>query len=108
MLEQRIRIVSEALARTVNRRTFLRQTGSAVVSGVTALAMGHLIATSPASAAVKKPKVPSVPNCAPPGPYCNYEGGFHLNPIAAMELIATSISMPARCRCARFITPSIV
>jgi hypothetical protein len=75
MLEQRIRIVSEALARAVNRRTFLRQTGSVVVSGVTALAMGHLLATNPARAAVKKPMVPSVPNCAPPGPYCNYEGG---------------------------------
>jgi hypothetical protein len=75
MLEQRIRIVSEALARAVNRRTFLRQTGSVVVSGVTALAMGHLLATNHASAAVTKPKVPDVPNCAPPGPYCNYEGG---------------------------------
>lgn len=77
MLEHRIRIVSEALARAVNRRTFLRQTGSAVVSGVAALALGSILSSSPAQAAAQKGKGPFIPaiSCSPPGPYCNTGGG---------------------------------
>jgi hypothetical protein len=77
MLEQRIRIVSEALARAVNRRTFLRQTGSAVVSGVAALALGSILSSSTAKASAQKGKGPLVPaiSCSPPGPYCNTGGG---------------------------------
>jgi hypothetical protein len=77
MLEQRIRFVSEALARTIDRRVFLRRTGSAVVSGVTALALGSVLSTSTArAAAASGPLVPAQPNCAPPGPYCNTGGGI--------------------------------
>ncbi len=77
MFEQRIRIVSEALARNINRRTFLRQTGSAVVSGVAALALGSIYTTSTAKASAPKGKGPFVPaiSCSPPGPYCNTGGG---------------------------------
>ena len=76
MFEQRVRVVSEALARAVDRRAFLKQAGGVVVSGVTALALGSLVTSNTARAAVPAgPHVPNVPNCAPPGPYCNYEGG---------------------------------
>jgi hypothetical protein len=76
MLEQRIRVISEALARTVDRRAFLKQAGGVVVSGVTALALGSLMPSHTARAAAQAgPHVPNVPQCAPPGPYCNYEGG---------------------------------
>jgi hypothetical protein len=73
MLEQKIRFVSEALARGTNRRVFLQRTGGAVVTGITALMLGPLLSkeTSTAKAGTL---IPSVPNCAPPGPYCNYEG----------------------------------
>jgi hypothetical protein len=77
MLEQRIRVVSEALARSLNRRTFLRQTGTAVVSGVAALALGSVFSSSPANAAAQKGEQPFIPaiSCNPPGPYCNTGGG---------------------------------
>jgi len=78
MLEQQVRIVSETLARAVNRRTFLRQVGSTVVSGVAALALGPTLTSSAAWAASspksKKPLVPAI-SCSPPGPYCNTGGG---------------------------------
>jgi hypothetical protein len=73
VLEQRIKVISETLARAVDRRTFLRQTGTAVVSGVTALALGSLLSTSPARAAVRG-VAPAPPQCSPPGPYCNLNG----------------------------------
>jgi hypothetical protein len=77
MLEQRVRSVSEALARGMNRRTFLRRAGSAVTSGVAALALGSLISTRPARAArTEGSLVPGVPSCSPPGPYCNTGGGI--------------------------------
>jgi hypothetical protein len=75
MLEQRIKVASEALARAMDRRTFLRRTGGTVVSGVTALALGSLLRSSTALAAANAPIVPEVPNCAPPGPYCNTGAG---------------------------------
>jgi hypothetical protein len=77
MLEQRIRIVSESLARAVNRRTFLRQVGGAVVSGVAALALGPTLTSSRAWAAAPKGNKPVIPaiTCSPPGPYCNTGGG---------------------------------
>jgi len=75
MLEQRIRTVSEALARGINRRTFLRHTGTAVVSGVSTLVMGSLLANSPVNAAGRKgPLIPAI-TCSPPGPYCNTGAG---------------------------------
>jgi hypothetical protein len=75
MLDQRVRMFSEALARMVNRRIFLQRTGSAVASGVSAIALGSLLTKSTARAAANGPLVPGVPSCAPPGPYCNTGGG---------------------------------
>ena len=55
MLEQRVKLVSEWLARAVDRRVFLRRVGGGVVAGVATLVMGPVLARSgisPASAQV--------------------------------------------------------
>jgi len=75
MIEQSIKVVSEALARAMNRRVFLRQAGTGVVSGVTALALGSLLSNSRAHAAVSGTKVVPDISCSPPGPYCNIGTG---------------------------------
>lgn len=72
MLDQRIRVASEALARTVDRRKFLKTAGGAIVTGIVALAAGSTL--GPSGKAVAAPRVPNVANCNPPGPYCNIDG----------------------------------
>jgi hypothetical protein len=72
MIEQKVRILSESLARTVDRRKFLKQTGGTLFAGMTALAAGHLMGGK-ASAAERQPTY-NPPQCAPPGPYCNLNG----------------------------------
>src|SRR5436305_7314338 len=74
MFERKVRIASEALARGMSRRTFLRRTGGVVVTGVTALAMGSLLPKGTAQVDAGT-LVPSTPSCAPPGPYCNIGTG---------------------------------
>jgi len=74
MFERKVRIASEALARGMSRRTFLRRTGSVVVTGVTALAVGSLLPKGAARVEAGN-LIPSTPNCAPPGPYCNIGTG---------------------------------
>jgi hypothetical protein len=69
MLEQTTRIVTENLARTINRRTFLRRAGEVTFAGMAALAAGR---GSSVLASGSPP--PMVPQCAPPGPYCNLNG----------------------------------
>ena len=77
MLEQRVRTLSETLARTLNRRSFLQRTASTLASGVTAVALGSLISNSTAQAdSILNGKSPLAPNCTPPGPYCNLDGNF--------------------------------
>src|SRR5262245_46401537 len=71
MIEKTTRIISENLARAVDRRTFLRRAGEATFAGVAALAAGRM---TPAFAAGRTPPLPLVPRCAPPGPYCNLNG----------------------------------
>jgi len=66
------------LARALNRRTFLKRAGQATFGVVATLAAGHSLADR--AAAMKNPSGgpstdPLVPNCAPPGPYCNTGGG---------------------------------
>lgn len=75
MFDQRIRIVSEALARNIDRRTFLRRTGSTIASGVAAFAVGSMLTRSRAYAESKQPVLPPTISCSPPGPYCNTGGG---------------------------------
>ena len=72
MFEQKTRIITENLARSINRRTFLRRTGEVAFVGMAALAAGKGL---PAFAAKStRPPQPTVPSCSPPGPYCNLNG----------------------------------
>ncbi len=78
MIDQKIREISEGLARTVGRRKFLRTAGGTIFSGVATLAAGHAL-TGTASARkvpISPPQpIPTTPQCQPPGPYCNTGGG---------------------------------
>jgi hypothetical protein len=71
------RFASEDLARRLDRRSFLRRAGGGAFGFMITLTTGKLFAPQPAAAAGLGPKPaapPLVPSCAPPGPYCNYEG----------------------------------
>ena len=74
MIEQRIRFVSEKLARALDRRQFIKKTGSTIFAGLIALAAGHSLAGEASARTGRLPRVPNVPMCAPPGPYCNING----------------------------------
>ena len=75
MIEKTTRIISENLARALDRRAFVRRAGEATFAGLAALAAGRM---TPAFAVVgRRPKesaAPRVPRCSPPGPYCNITG----------------------------------
>ena len=73
MLEQTTRIVSENLARAIDRRSLLKRMGETAFAGLAALAAGHLV-VAPAAAHAGPGTVPRTPSCAPPGPYCNLDG----------------------------------
>ena len=75
MLDQKIRIISENLARVVDRRQFVQKTGSTMFAGLIALAAGHgLTRDAAAHGERRRTRVPLVPLCSPPGPYCNTNG----------------------------------
>lgn len=74
MFEQKVKVFSEALARAVDRRTFVKRVGSTVVAGIGSLVMGPMISRSAARAAAGVMAAPNI-TCAPPGPYCNNGGG---------------------------------
>ena len=72
MLERTTRILSENLARAMDRRSFLKRAGATTFAGLAALAAGQsslAFAAGPSSS--RQPTI----NCAPPGPYCNTGGG---------------------------------
>ena|SRR5205823_10090113 len=73
MLENKIRVASEALARRVDRRVFLKTAGGVIVTGVVALAAGPAFGARDGKA-YAAPQIPNIANCAPPGPYCNLDG----------------------------------
>jgi len=68
MLEQKVKIFSENLARGIGRRKFLKQAGATIFGGMAALAAGQV-----AWAAERLPTY-TPPQCAPPGPFCNLNG----------------------------------
>ena len=72
------RFASEDLARSLNRRTFLRRAGNTAFMLIAGLAGGRWLGPRPAYAArgplPPQPALPNAPVCTPPGPYCNYEG----------------------------------
>jgi len=74
MLEKTTRIISENLARAVDRRAFLKRTGETAFAGLAALAAGHLVPAMAAAGGGSPVAVPKTPSCAPPGPYCNLTG----------------------------------
>ena len=69
MFEQTTRILSENLARALDRRSFLKKAGQSAFLGVAALAAGHTMSSN--ALATKNP--PNI-SCAPPGPYCSVNG----------------------------------
>src|SRR5436309_3363714 len=87
VIDRWTRFASEELARTLDRRGFLKRAGSAAFLTVAGLATGRALTggmraaqaaggtggTRPAPWPVA-PGVPMTPNCAPPGPYCNLSG----------------------------------
>jgi hypothetical protein len=70
-LDRTVRLVTESLARTVSRRKFLWQLGGSAFAGVAALMVGD--APNGRAFAGEGP-MPVVPECAPPGPFCNLDG----------------------------------
>jgi hypothetical protein len=72
MLDHKVKVLSESLARGMGRRKFLKQAGATVFGGMAALAAGQMT-LGRASAAEKQP-IYTPPQCAPPGPYCNLNG----------------------------------
>lgn len=74
MLEKTTRIVTENLARNMNRRKFLRRTGETVFLGLSALAAGRSMPRLAYASAGPGAPPPGPPACAPPGPYCNLNG----------------------------------
>jgi hypothetical protein len=78
MLEDTVKVVSEKFARTMDRRSFLQRAGTTAFAGVLAVATGHLF-TGSASARDNEKRVPLVPQCSPPGPYCNITGANEPN-----------------------------
>jgi hypothetical protein len=74
MLERTTRIFCESLARGLDRRAFLKRTGETAFAGMLALAAGQFMLTPASARQGRQPPRPTVPACAPPGPYCNLNG----------------------------------
>ena len=75
-LERTTRILSESLARAIDRRTFLRRVAQTTAAGMMAVAAGHgLPGRASAARGGPVPPQPPTPICAPPGPDCNTGGG---------------------------------
>jgi len=75
MLERTTRILSEGLARSIDRRGFLKRASQATFAGLAAVAAGQMstVRASAMSNGGTKPPI-AVPSCSPPGPYCNLNG----------------------------------
>ncbi len=82
-LDRMIRFVSEDLARTLDRRSFVKRASTGAFMFMASVATGRLL-SNPARASAagvnrstppQPPQPPMTPNCAPPGPYCNNGGG---------------------------------
>lgn len=73
MLEDKVKVASESFARTMDRRNFLKRAGATAFAGLVALASGHGLRET-ALAGERKTRIPNIPQCNPPGPYCNLNG----------------------------------
>src|SRR5689334_22835842 len=74
MFERTTRLLSENLARTVDRRTFLKRASQSTFAVLATVAAGHSL-SGRAAAEKNNPGVSPLISCAPPGPYCNTGGG---------------------------------
>jgi hypothetical protein len=74
MIERTTRLVSENLARAMDRRSFLKRAGETAFVGMAALAAGQLWPALASANGGTQPPLPTVPACSPPGPYCNLNG----------------------------------
>jgi len=75
MFERTTRVLTENLARAMDRRAFVKRVGQVTFASVAALAAGQAMPLI-ASARERSPLPPvGSPQCAPPGPYCNTGGG---------------------------------
>jgi hypothetical protein len=74
MFEQTTRVLSESLARAVNRRTFLKRASQGTFAVLATVAAGHSLSER-AAAEKNNPSVNPLISCSPPGPYCNTGGG---------------------------------
>jgi hypothetical protein len=80
MLEQKVRLISEGLARTLERRRFIKQAGALIFAGLSAFAAGHGFHTRAfAKNGSDNATTPWPPLCVPPGPYCNIDGSTSTN-----------------------------
>jgi hypothetical protein len=75
-LNHTTRLISENLARAIDRRTFLKRASQTTFAGLLALAGGHgLAGKAAATGGGPTPSQPPLrPQCAPPGPFCNLDG----------------------------------
>ena len=69
MVEQKVRLLSEGLARTMDRRKLLQSACSAAFMGMAALVAGHTFSERASAHSHGRSIV-----CTPPGPYCNLDG----------------------------------
>jgi hypothetical protein len=78
-VDHKLRVVSEGLARSMDRRSFLHTAGSAIFAGVAALAAGHALGGK-ALAGQSARSIPRRPRCSPPSPFfCNVDGNNEPN-----------------------------
>jgi len=69
------RILTENLARAIDRRTFLKRASQTLFGGLLAVAVGQVPARAAGSRESPAPARPLAPVCAPVGPYCNIGSG---------------------------------
>jgi hypothetical protein len=72
-LDVKVKLLTESLARAVDRRKFIKGTGTAMFATIAAAAAGHM-SIAKVKASSDDVAAPWPPTCAPPGPYCNITG----------------------------------
>jgi hypothetical protein len=74
MIEKTVRMVSEGLARGMDRRKFLKRASGTIFAGLSALAAGQIAPSLASAGAGSQLRPDERPPCYPPGPFCNLDG----------------------------------
>ncbi len=85
-LDKATRFASEGLARSLDRRSFLKRAGTSAFLMLAGIASGQMLTSRAVRAQATPPTDPTRPapilspnspniSCSPPGPYCNIGGG---------------------------------